>query len=89
MVIPIGHLARKYQVDPATVYRWWKKGIRGVRLETVMVGGRRMVPDGADERFHAAVTAASTPDAISPPRSPSASDAASKRASDQLSKRGF
>ena len=76
--------------DYSTAVRWWKTGVRGVRLETIMIGGRRFVPDGAAERFFSAITQASTPEANSiPPRSSDASEAASKRASAALAARGF
>lgn len=35
----------------ATVWRWATKGVRGVRLATVMIGGRRMVTPEALEKF--------------------------------------
>jgi Protein of unknown function (DUF1580) len=39
--------------SPATLYRWALKGIRGVKLETVMMGGRRYTSDEAVDRFFA------------------------------------
>jgi len=42
----------------ATVHRWVKEGIRGVRLETVFAGGSRHVSIEAYARFVAGVTAA-------------------------------
>ncbi len=39
--------------SPATLYRWALKGVRGVRLETVMMGGRRYTSDEAVDRFFA------------------------------------
>lgn len=35
----------------ATVWRWATKGVRGVRLATVIIGGRRMVTPAALEDF--------------------------------------
>jgi hypothetical protein len=35
----------------STVYRWTAKGIKGVRLETIQVGGRRCTSKQALERF--------------------------------------
>jgi hypothetical protein len=40
-----------------TLWRWRKCGVRGVRLETVLVGGRRYTSREAVERFVAATTA--------------------------------
>jgi hypothetical protein len=54
--------------NPATLWRWRTKGIRGVRLTTVMVGGRRFVDTAELDRFIAAVSAAS--EAISAERAP-------------------
>jgi hypothetical protein len=42
----------------ATLWRWAHRGVRGVRLETVMVGGIRYTSREALERFVAATTAA-------------------------------
>jgi hypothetical protein len=38
-------------VHIATIYRWANKGVRGIRLETVMVGGRRLTTQEAMTRF--------------------------------------
>lgn len=43
----------------STVNRWWRRGVRSVRLETVMVGGKRYTTREALHRFFAATTAAS------------------------------
>ena len=43
----------------ATVWRWVLTGVRGQRLETLLVGGRRYTSREAIERFIAATTAAS------------------------------
>jgi Protein of unknown function (DUF1580) len=37
--------------NPATLWRWRTKGIRGIRLQTVLVGGRRFVTRKAIEEF--------------------------------------
>jgi Protein of unknown function (DUF1580) len=37
--------------SPATIYRWALKGVRGVVLETVMMGGRRYTSVEAVDRF--------------------------------------
>jgi len=41
----------KGQLTPATVYRWASRGIEGVVLETVRVGGVRMSSREAVKRF--------------------------------------
>jgi len=46
------------QPNPATLWRWHARGVRGIVLETVLVGGRRYVTREALERFIDAVTEA-------------------------------
>lgn len=35
----------------STCWRWWRHGIRGVKLETVVIGGRRYTSREALQRF--------------------------------------
>jgi hypothetical protein len=42
----------------ATAYRWSLNGVRGVKLETVQIGGARYTSLEALQRFAAALTAA-------------------------------
>lgn len=42
----------------STLYRWWTRGVNGVKLETVLIGGRRMCSRKSLAQFVAAVTAA-------------------------------
>ena len=42
----------------STLHRWRLHGIRGVKLETCLIGGRRYTSREAVERFVAATTAA-------------------------------
>ena len=42
----------------ATVWRWHRHGVRGVRLETIVAGGQKMTSIEAVDRFVAATTAA-------------------------------
>lgn len=44
--------------NPSTVWRWYKRGVRGVRLETVVVGGKRFTSLQAIRRFIERSTAA-------------------------------
>ncbi|MBI3461447.1 MAG: DUF1580 domain-containing protein [Planctomycetes bacterium] len=44
--------------DISTLWRWRQRGVRGVKLETLVVGGRRYTTVEALERFVAATTAA-------------------------------
>jgi hypothetical protein len=41
-----------------TVFRWALEGVRGCRLETILVGGQRMTSQPAVQRFFEAVSAA-------------------------------
>jgi hypothetical protein len=51
-------LARRENVDLSTVWRWALRGARGVKLESMAVGGRRYTTIEAVERFTARCTAA-------------------------------
>jgi Protein of unknown function (DUF1580) len=42
----------------STLWRWYRRGVHGVRLETVVVGGRRFTSRAAIERFIQRTTAA-------------------------------
>jgi len=46
-------------VNVSTVWRWAKRGVRGIRLETIMIGGIRYTSVEALQRFFAATTAVS------------------------------
>jgi hypothetical protein len=50
--------ARQIGVHVATVHRWRLRGVRGVRLETIAIGGLRYTSREALERFITATTAA-------------------------------
>ncbi|MEM9351607.1 MAG: DUF1580 domain-containing protein [Planctomycetota bacterium] len=41
----------------ATIYRWRTRGVRGARLETVVIGGRRVTSVDAVRRFVRETTA--------------------------------
>ncbi|MEX2288269.1 MAG: DUF1580 domain-containing protein [Planctomycetaceae bacterium] len=45
-------------VNPATIWRWRTKGVKGVKLETFAIGGRQYTTREALERFITGVTAA-------------------------------
>ena len=36
---------------PSTIWRWYRHGVRGVQLETVVIGGRRYTSREALQRF--------------------------------------
>jgi hypothetical protein len=62
-LIPIQQVAellprnRGKKVHTATIYRWFGRGLHGVKLETVCVGGRRFTTQAAIQSFFEAVTA--------------------------------
>ena len=57
--VPPQHIpGRKGPVSIATLMRWCHHGLHGIRLESLMCGGRRCVSAGALARFFESVTAA-------------------------------
>jgi len=62
--LTFGQLARRLPapsgrpISPTTVFRWATRGIRGRRLPTVVVGGRRLVEWEAYKAFAAELQAA-------------------------------
>ena len=42
------------RINLSTIYRWTTNGCRGVILESVPIGARRMIPIGAIRRFNEA-----------------------------------
>ncbi|MGZ0172893.1 MAG: DUF1580 domain-containing protein [Planctomycetales bacterium] len=63
-LLTLTQAARRYRppdarpLAPSTIWRWHKKGISGVRLETVCMGGTRYTSAEALQRYFAQVTAA-------------------------------
>jgi hypothetical protein len=55
------------RVSLATLHRWRQKGVRGVKLETTLIGGLRYTSKEAIVRFIAAQNAHDTPAAPAPP----------------------
>lgn len=63
--IPFAKAAKKYisargggSIHPATLHRWRTRGIAGVRLEAIRIGGVWSTTEAAMQRFFAAVTSA-------------------------------
>ena len=52
------------KVAPSTIWRWYRKGIRGVVLETVLVGGTRYTSVEALNRFATTLTDNAQPDVL-------------------------
>jgi hypothetical protein len=63
-LLTLAQAARRYRPPgsrpraPSTTYRWHKKGISGIRLETICIGGTRYTSAEALRRFFDAVTLA-------------------------------
>jgi hypothetical protein len=54
--ISLTQLAREQKVNPATPWRWVRNGVRGIRLETFLCGGRRFTTREAFARWVAAMS---------------------------------
>jgi len=70
---------------PSSIIRWWKKGVAGVKLETIIVSGERYTSTQAVQRFFAAQTAAR--DAASQPAEQQKPTAAARRRTDRDAER--
>lgn len=71
----------------STVIRWAIKPKYGIRLETIILGGRRLTSEQAIVRYMEAITAAKDGSVSVPPRSPAAEIKAAQRSADALKKR--
>ncbi len=54
------------RLDISTVYRWAQRGLRGIRLETIQVGGQRCTSVESLGRFFTALSCAPTRSPESP-----------------------
>lgn len=70
-LIPLAEAAKRLPGRPhvSTLHRWRTRGVRGIRLRTMKIGGRRVVALSDLEDFVAAVTAASDGERPAAPRS--------------------
>lgn len=59
-LLPLAEAGRSLppKPGPSTLWRWHRRGISGVKLETVVIGGRRYTSQEALRRFVDATTAA-------------------------------
>jgi hypothetical protein len=55
--LTLSQAARHLGLHVSTVWRWQLRGVRGVRLETILLGGTRYTSHEALERFTSACTA--------------------------------
>ena len=72
----------------STVWRWVNRGVRGTRLETVVVGGRRYTSREAIARFVAATTASANGEQL-PCRTPRQRQRDIEQAEAELAKAGI
>lgn len=56
--VSLTELARQEGVSIPTTWRWAQRGVKGIRLETIQVGGRRYATQEAFHRFVERTTAA-------------------------------
>lgn len=65
--IPLAKALRRIgSPSPVTVWRWTRKGIRGIRLQAWLIGGRWFTTAEAVDAFIAATTAAANGESESP-----------------------
>ena len=62
-IVPIDESGKYFPSKPSrpTIHRWWLKGIRGVKLETIVCGHKRFTSKEAIARFIAAQNAGESP----------------------------
>ena len=80
--------AMRRPVHVSTLHRWRLRGVRGIKLETVLVGGNRFTTMSAVQRFSEAVTAAAE-DRTGTLRESAARSRAVHAAEEQLALDGF
>ncbi|HWA99290.1 MAG TPA: DUF1580 domain-containing protein [Pirellulales bacterium] len=77
------------KVHVASTYRWVKRGIGGIRLRAVQVGGRRCTTKEWLSEFFAALSERSGLEQAPPPRSPARRDREHARADAALAAAGW
>ena len=82
-------LAHREGVNVCTCWRWTKRGVRGVRLETYNVGGRRWTTEEAFARFVEGTTAAANGEPAVESRTNRQRDTAIARAERELADAGI
>jgi hypothetical protein len=89
-MIRVGEAANHIPGHPhvATVWRWALRGVRGVKLETVLVGAQRFTSHEAIERFIVATTAKANGESA-PVRTPRQRERAIDRAEKELAAEGI
>jgi hypothetical protein len=75
-------------INLSTVFRWITKGVKGIRLEAVLAGGRWYTSEESLRRFMTRLTEMTLPTGATILRSPSQACVAANHASFQLEARG-
>lgn len=87
--ISFAALARREKLNPCTIFRWAKRGVRGVLIESFHVGGRRYTTLEAFARFCTATSSAAQGDSAAPSgRTNRQRDASIARAESELNAAG-
>jgi len=76
-------------VHVSTIFRWWRRGLRGVRLRAGLIGGRRCTSREALQEFFDAVSAESDPEALDSPATSAVDDRADRAAAEELEEAGI
>ena len=88
--LTMGELARQEELSPCTIWRWTGRGVKGIKLETFTVGGRRFTTKQAFHRFVDATTAAANGTPATPAvRTNRQREAAISKAEAELAKAGI
>jgi hypothetical protein len=77
------------RIHRATAERWRMRGCRGVRLETVLIGGKRYCSSEALQRFVEATTAAADGTSVASASTPAAAQKRHDHACRQLDAAGI
>ncbi len=86
--LSLTQLAKEQDCNVTTCWRWAQRGVRGVRLETYNVGGRRYTTRPAVRRFIESTTATAKGEPL-PVRTNRQREAAINRAEAELAKLGI
>lgn len=87
--LTVNQLARRENVHCATPWRWMQHGVRGIKLHSVRVGGRRFILESDWLAFSEALNADLTDAPQTPPRSEGRRRKDSDAARDALRRSGI
>jgi hypothetical protein len=88
--ISLSKLAGEQDISTPTAWRWAQRGIKGIRLETFSLGGRKFTTREAFERFVEQVSrAASYTSGLPSPSTPRRAEANRRQAEQELNQDGI